>query len=89
MTKVDVAQFVTPLLMEQLSCESVRFNALLREEMGATSLDMASLQIALEDKFGLVFADGATPPTDIDRAWEQVRTPQDLIELVLKYARLS
>lgn len=87
MNKLDVAAFVGTIVGEQLGRTWLHvdeFDKLLVEELGATSLDMASLQIAFEDKFSeLRFADGVTPRAELDVAWEKAKTANDLVQLVI------
>lgn len=66
----------------------VDFSQSLRAQ-GATSLDMVSIQMGLEEKFGLRFATGAEPKTEADRAWEKVETGEHLIELVVLHAPMT
>jgi len=78
---------VGQILHEQLGCVVAPANErLVIEDLGATSLDMASLQLAFEEKFGVKFNDGSgTPRTAIDDEWDACKTVGDFVELAKKY----
>lgn len=57
----------------------------IREEIGATSLDMASAQISFEDEFKLEFgAGGRVLP--IDDVWTAAKTVSDFTDMVMRFA---
>lgn len=80
----EVLVRVTKIVEEQLGVP-VKTSALLREDVGASSLDMASVQIGLEDDFGLEFGT-ANRSGPIDAAWDEAKTIEDLTDLVLRFA---
>lgn len=91
MTRDEISVGFWEIVQQQLS---VRYNETLDDtkskwtfagDLGAHSLDMASIQIAVEDKFGLVFATSAKDFTEIDRAWEAMKTVGDGIGLIERF----
>lgn len=81
---MSVLAQVQAIFEEQLG-KTVPVGDLIREELGATSLDMASVQIAFEDTFGLVFGTGSAR-LPIDDAWDQAKTVTQFAEMVTKFA---
>lgn len=79
----ETKQRVARVLQEQLALPEApdELNRL-NEDLGAMSLDLASIQLALEDAFGIKFADGPKSFTEIDREWETVKTVGDVVTLV-------
>lgn len=74
------------ILQEQLGLEKpAQLSDEIEGDLDASSLDMASLQMAIEDEFGLRFAEGPSAFTDIDRAWEQMKTVGECLALIEKF----
>lgn len=71
-------------IVENQFGKPVASTTVVRDELGATSLDMASLQIGFEDTFKLVFGTGAKP-LPIDDAWLQAKTVADFADMVIKF----
>ena len=84
-TRDEVTSRVQKILEDQLG-KPVPENALICEEIGATSLDMASVQIAFEEDFELEFGAGATR-LPIDDVWEKAKTVSDFADMVMRFAR--
>lgn len=59
----------------------------LQDALGCTSLEIVSVQLAVEETFGLKFATGPHERTAIDDAWDACRHLKDLEELVEKYTK--
>ena len=54
-------------------------------QLGIMSLNMVSLQMRVEEVFGLKFAQGPVDFTDLDRAWEQVKTINEAVAFIEKF----
>jgi acyl carrier protein len=86
MTRDAAAIAVCKILTEQLGANPAFIpTALVVEQLGATSLDLASLQLAFEDAFGLKFSDGGTRGP-IDLEWDACKTVDDFVSLVARNA---
>ncbi len=84
-TRDEVLAKVVDIISAQLETDDVKPESLVREELGAISLDMAALQLSFEDEFGVQFALG-TQQAEIDNAWEAAKTVDDFVALVLRFA---
>lgn len=87
LTRGEVLDRVTKIVEEHLGV-SVKTNALLREDVGATSLDMASIQMGFEEQFELVFGDGSKR-LSIDEAWDKAKTVEELTDMVMLFAKYT
>ena len=59
--------------------------ASLQDAFAITSLDSVSLQMLVEEEWGLTFATGNVGRGPIDEAWDAVRCSQDIVDLVVKF----
>lgn len=57
----------------------------LQEALGCTSLDTVSIQIACEERFGIVFAEGTKTRGPIDEEWDALKSVEELIAFVVKH----
>lgn len=83
LSREEVIARVTHIVSEQLGVP-VGSDTMIREALGATSLDMASMQIGFEEEFALVFGAGSTR-LPIDEAWEQAKTVEAFADMVLRF----
>ena len=68
---------ICKLLAEQLNVpvETIRADSEVVKDLGADSLDVVELMMALEDEYGVTFPEGEI---------ENVRTVQDIVDLMNK-----
>lgn len=59
----------------------------LQDTLGCTSLEIVSVQMAIEDAFGLKFATGPHERTAIDDEWDACHNLLDLEVLVEKWVK--
>lgn len=59
----------------------------LQEGLGCISLDLVSLQMDVEEEFGLQFATGTGDRRDMDRAWDDLKSVDELVAFVEKWAK--
>lgn len=81
MTRERIYTAFALILSEQLGCPVAAFDCI-KEDLGATSLDMVSIQMGVEETFGISFAEVPKDFTDADRAWERMATVADGVDLI-------
>ena len=71
---------VREILAEQLDVDkdSIEMNSKLAEDLGADSLDVVELMMALEDEYGITLPEGEV---------ENVKTVQDIVDMMEKLAK--
>lgn len=57
----------------------------LQEHFNCTSLEIVSVQLSIEEEFGLKFATGASDRGPIDERWDACKSIDDLVALVLDF----
>jgi hypothetical protein len=58
----------------------------LQEALGCTSLEIVSVQLAIEEAFGLTFATGAADRGPIDEEWDALWSMSGLTDFVEKWS---
>ena len=91
MSRDEIDAAVRQLLTEQFGTDDYPVGSTaaksLQEALGCTSLDVVSVQLACEERFGLEFADGMHDRGQVDLEWDGLKSVDGLVDLVEKWIK--